>query len=1496
MPDSPSPNIPADLIVLVVSLLQHAAKLGFGETATTVVIQWLVKALGDKTTDEIKKWVVPDKIPLAFQEADKQFAEACRKDSDLTDFLTGLQFSGLDSVQKVARDLPKTLDEEALLAVMRQAFQETYPTFSPAKLNKAATTYHSILENALASQADQLLPNLYNKVTRIEEKVDRIEELLQGLRKLPIHYDGLIRDFLQYYLGTPTNRVPFGGRQADYEHLEHWLQDSKASPYLLLAAPAGRGKSALLAHWINSLDLEQEDIELVYFPISLRFNTNREEVVFAALAARLAHLHGVESLGVVSNASEYRILFNDFLRRPLHNGRRLLVVIDGLDEAIGWTVKEDLFPSDPPPHLRVVLAARQLANDPTGQGWLMRLGWESFGKGQIESLEKLDRQGVADVLLSMDAPLDVLAKKLDVVTKLYELSEGEPLVVRLYVEILKPQGTEVATFTAEDLLTLKPGLRAYFDRWFQYQSELWGKQGIPISQDAVDALFSLCAVALGPLSRDDILNLAPDYFASSSQLDRILSGVSRFIIGDGTIENGYTLSHPRLNEYFSEKLTNREWLSWHQRFLDYGTRALKQLESQGSTADVSGYILRNYSSHLDHPRSPSSAQSLYSLLSESWLHARLNLDGTPDGFLTDVRRAWTRAESDENNGLGWQVRSALCFASVNAVSAGISDDLLVKCVQSGVLNIQVALALARQKPNIYDKAKTLANLAQLTDLVDQAKIWEEALRIIVTIEHGIERYDTLAELIKYLPPGKDELLDKVLDIIWTIGDGHERAKALLAVEKYLPPAKKLVICAEALKAARAVDDDESRAFDLIRVIAHLAIEQRITVFDEILSVIRKIETQREKAFTLSYMAQYLSPEVGDLLEQFLSVANMIDDGNWRAVAQVALVEYLPIEEGVALLGKAWKSIQVTDNESDWSMPVMAVAEHITPETIFLADEVLSAVRLIDDDFQRAFTLIELARRLTPEKKNALLDEALRSARSVSAKADQVEVLLFISEYVSEKEISELLLDEALSVARKIGDQSEKAEALSRMSEYLVPGKRDAVLEEALSAARSVGDESERVHALTAMAICLTLDEKDMFLRESLRVARMTGDEYERASSLAHVGEYLPLEDQIVALDEALETAILIDDESIRVITLCWIVDHLPPEATYLFDRALTAARSINDEVERIDILLTIAKYLPDEGMLAAVLDEALTAARNIGNQLPRIDALGKLAKYLTLDNRIKVLEEAFGVVGTIVAKSKRDEAIRLIIKHLPSEASVLLQEVLIASRMIGSEYSRANALRAIAELMLPKEQMVILDEALTVAREVGDRDQRAEVLQAIARGLPSQEKALVLNEALSAARAITENYKRAMSLVTLSEQLPPEEKLVILSEALSAALASRSDYDRAQALSVISERLPPEALSEAYIILVELHSRLIHEDYAGRIIKTMTLHWHQIADFTGQSEIALLTTILHSFARATRPRLLEVIEALLPIIERLGGRPAFLLTGQSILATAQWWP
>jgi len=238
-------------------------------------------------------------------------------------------------------------------------------------------------------------------------------------RSLPEPVRTVFEDFITYY----TDDV-FGGREAELNALDAVLHDP--NPYTLLVAPTGRGKSALLVRWVARL-LQQGDWRVIFVPISIRFQTNKEQLVLHTLAYSLADLH--DDLAQFqqydrSSPDALRALIKDYLRRPLPDGVRCLLVIDGLDETVGWEVRTLLvIPANS--RLKVVASARQRA-DRGYDAWREHLGWHVHRCRHFPRAT-LNRAALTDLLRAQGEPFATRAADPAFITQFERVSEGDPL-------------------------------------------------------------------------------------------------------------------------------------------------------------------------------------------------------------------------------------------------------------------------------------------------------------------------------------------------------------------------------------------------------------------------------------------------------------------------------------------------------------------------------------------------------------------------------------------------------------------------------------------------------------------------------------------------------------------------------------------------------------------------------------------------------------------------------------------------------------------------------------------------------------------------------------------------------------------------------------------------------------------------------------------------------------------------------------------------------------
>jgi len=334
------------------------------------------------------------------------------------------------------------------------AVQEVPANFSEGQLEVARISdafedsdFRSHLESALGTQV--VLAAFEPAQSRADLGIARISQ-------------SRTQAFTDEYLVSETGPVPFGGRDDELRRLDEWLFDPQSPPRMLVTAPAGRGKSALLVRWMKNLQdggvCGSNGWQLAFMPISIRTGTNRPEVFYEGLARRLSEIVRVDLPTEVRDGDGFRYAVRDQLDRLASTGKpRALIVIDGIDEALEGSFDPAVLPARIPGNLRVLLSARWQVGDENSEGWLERLGWDRGVKVDTFELDPLRTSQISDVLIKLGAPVDVLTREPGLVERLTELTEGEPLLVRYYAEDLWSESSKGARISRADLDLLKRG-------------------------------------------------------------------------------------------------------------------------------------------------------------------------------------------------------------------------------------------------------------------------------------------------------------------------------------------------------------------------------------------------------------------------------------------------------------------------------------------------------------------------------------------------------------------------------------------------------------------------------------------------------------------------------------------------------------------------------------------------------------------------------------------------------------------------------------------------------------------------------------------------------------------------------------------------------------------------------------------------------------------------------------------------------------------------------
>lgn len=501
----------------------------------------------------------------------------------------------------------------------------------------------------------------------VRAETESVQRLLWPIRSSSRNTGG-VQNFLQHYTARREVPVPFGGREAELAVLNRWLDSPGSPPYFLLCAPAAQGKSALLVHWVRQLQASGR--EVVFYPVSQRFNTNAAGGVFAALCAAVAP-GTAGDLDAVAAREAFSAALHE-----LPPDRSLLVVIDGLDEALDWAPDPSLFPVDPPVGLRVLVSARPLLGDVGSQQWLQRLGWTLPRSAQV--IEKLAPLTVAQIGLLAEEIGTATAHR--VAERVYELSDGDPFLVRHYLEACREVAAGVDPVAM--LATHRPGYRGVFDREIKACGD---------EPDGVRQLLAVLAVAPGPIWQSDLEALG---LATRGREQR--GGLARLLIGDGKAA-GLAFSHPKLQSYYAEQqMQPSERTEWLHRLREYGWSQLQDLLAGRLEPDrVSGFAVQHLGALLEMTKASNDALGV--LAHWRWADACYARNASYDGFLDDLARLIRR----HNVQSGWspeRLRFGLIQARINSAGEALAPVLVAALIDDGHWTIDYAIRYVQKRP------------------------------------------------------------------------------------------------------------------------------------------------------------------------------------------------------------------------------------------------------------------------------------------------------------------------------------------------------------------------------------------------------------------------------------------------------------------------------------------------------------------------------------------------------------------------------------------------------------------------------------------------------------------------------------------------------------------------------------------------------------------------------------------------------------------------------
>jgi hypothetical protein len=1218
-----------------------------------------------------------------------------------------------------------------------------------------------------------------------------------------------VERFLIEYLGTPNRPVPFGGRDGTIDFLDNWLESRELPHYLFVASSAGRGKSALLTRWSLHIT-QQEDVTVIFIPVSIRFTTNLEKTVFSLLGMKLAALYH-EDPPKPSEASmeDWYASVADYLNRPLPDKRRLVIVIDGLDEAADWEIGPDLFPYRLPSTTRIVLSARTTLDHQNAEAWLQKMGLEDPTAAVPLNLKPLAPAGVEDILHKANlVPQSQEALDL-LVRELYRLSEGEPLLIKLYVDELLPHGRRPARLLPENLPSIRKGLDGYFERWWKEQNDLWGEK-MPVQEPVFWAIFHMLACAKGPLSHEDVKRLLPPELTERRvALKGALRHMKRLVIGDGR-EQGYSFSHPLLADYFyRQQMDQVDREAVESRILRWGAQTLTALNS-GTLAPegVPPYLVQYYGPHLEGMGADT--PTLSGLVSNGWRKAWEAFEGLYSGFLRDVERAWKSAEKADRTALQKggkapylhiEVTCALCQANTHSLLRRLHTTLLVEGVKNEVFPLAQGLAYATQLPHPDQRVRALLALAFLAPEPQKQELLQDVLAMLHWVEDGGVR----AELLTHIGPSLSG--HQVWEALGMARQLESPAHRLEAISQLIPhieePARSRVI-GDLYELSRNIHYNAmqkvkpSLARGLAQLALYLETEHKQNAWSVVLQETSAIKDEYQRAKVLMHLAPVAE---APFFQEVLNCSDQLHNANMKAWVFAHLARYAPEPWKEHVVERFVQMLTAGNVDRDeFLFEALSVCLPAVQKQKQL-EQIRQSIDSIQDPKRRAHMLIQLANMPLIPDKDEVVHQALQKARSIKDKRDKVQVLGELLPHFTDIE-RERVEQEAIQIANDIQNQQEQAEALIFLAKHLSGTVKDLMVQRILAVLHRFEDERHQVLLLATLASLSRREHvREKVLQSTEGIIRNIPGVRLRTRILAEFAVFLPERRRHAPIQEIFDVATTVADDQYRLQIIESLAPSLPKE---FFQQGLQLAQRIKKERFQIQALATLIGNLPSP-------------------------QCGTLALDLALIGRLKEInDELF-----------RESIIRLL---APCRHEVIQQEILHMCQAMADARHKTRALTAVLPFLPSSLQASVAREALAALKAIRE-DQRDErfLVHHLKELAPFEESVPLMQEAETQAKTIT-------SLVEILPSLSEEKRLPIINRFFEGIgwIDRRTCKEMLIMLLPLISSLPAASLHTLWRKL--LRSRANHPQQD--LLDTLTAFASAVPLLGGEDAIESVSTVL----------------------------------------------
>jgi hypothetical protein len=721
----------------------------------------------------------------------------------------------------------------------------------------------------------------------------------------PTNYRAEVADLLDYY----SKR--FVGREAVFGRIDNILAQRETN-YLLVEAPAGYGKSALVTQLVlrNESGRLSKSFQpsLVFFFVRDEGARNTSEVFLPTVNSQLLHiLKSSDGVPVAFQAqrAQFTRLWEDAATAASAE-RPLLLLIDGFDELAAEKVTiADLLPSFMTPYVHVAVFSRP---NPSPRE---KVPLEHpFRRAEVIRLDPLGLRDIRDLLQSEGPDTD----RADALAlRVLDATRGVPLFARFVCEDISRVGEQALL----DLEEHPPEeVEEYFHRQFEQLDSL--TEG----EEIIDVL-GLMLVSHGAMSIEE---MAETLSHSPRQVRRAIESVQRFLLGS----DRFQLMHLQLRKAIAEDFSEAQCEEYRGKLLTW----CRSFADAGWPTTTPDYVLEHFATHL---REAQDRPALYALVKKRWMQLKAVRTGSHRSFAADMLLAADTAACEDPPNLAEEFRCSLAYATLGSLVARLPVNTLGIYARLGQLT--KAMDYSSLIPDIAQRS---AAYCSISHALAQESASEQAISVAMLAVAAAERIEDLPEQVPAMigvaevlgQAGDRAQAEAMLERAFTLAEGlrpgyqdfivgnrltghadavREIAKAAAKVGPSAPLVEALegaldraVVALEAVKERQSFDDQNGRA-EVVSVVVALV---RLGRVEQALSAVRRVSTKHKNA-VMGYAIERLARDgeadrAAELTEQALAAGQILE------------------EEGIYLEDAAQDLAEV--GKANWAL---AVAQRIT---------------------------------------------------------------------------------------------------------------------------------------------------------------------------------------------------------------------------------------------------------------------------------------------------------------------------------------------------------------------------------------------------------------------------------------------------------------------------------------------------------------------------------------------------------------------------------------